>query len=130
MLDESRDASTRGRWPLRTLPRVELPSACTIIQPERGPLQNRVSLPPIRKIDRFQLPAWEWTGQLNRTRLSSEPAPIHNGGEVIMASVLEPVRRPKRKVSARCPEPAGRCVLTIFGVTGDLTQRLLLPALY
>lgn len=28
------------------------------------------------------------------------------------------------------PKPAGPCVLVIFGITGDLTKRLLMPALY
>src|SRR5262245_25919079 len=28
------------------------------------------------------------------------------------------------------PQPAGPCVLVIFGVAGDLTRRLLMPALY
>src|SRR5215469_2019411 len=39
-------------------------------------------------------------------------------------------RRPRRKMVNRGPDPAGSCVLAIFGITGDLTRRLLLPALY
>ncbi|HTP86456.1 MAG TPA: glucose-6-phosphate dehydrogenase [Bryobacteraceae bacterium] len=31
---------------------------------------------------------------------------------------------------AALPEPAGPCVMVIFGITGDLTKRLLFPALY
>src|SRR5215472_15867863 len=46
-----------------------------------------------------------------------------------MTLTAEPVRRTKRK-AAHGPEPAGPCVLAIFGITGDLTRRLLLPALY
>jgi glucose-6-phosphate 1-dehydrogenase len=34
------------------------------------------------------------------------------------------------KTPAPEPKPAGPCVLVIFGITGDLTQRLLFPALY
>src|SRR5215469_103113 len=46
-----------------------------------------------------------------------------------MTLTAEPVRRARRK-AAHGPEPAGPCVLAIFGITGDLTRRLLLPALY
>ena len=28
------------------------------------------------------------------------------------------------------PKPAGPCAMVIFGITGDLSKRLLLPALY
>ena len=34
------------------------------------------------------------------------------------------------KASARGATPAPACTLVIFGVTGDLTSRLLMPALY
>jgi glucose-6-phosphate 1-dehydrogenase len=34
------------------------------------------------------------------------------------------------EITLRGPKPAGPCVLVIFGVTGDLSKRLLFPALY
>jgi glucose-6-phosphate 1-dehydrogenase len=33
-------------------------------------------------------------------------------------------------VKSALPKPAGPCVMVIFGITGDLTKRLLFPALY
>src|SRR5258707_8704445 len=35
-----------------------------------------------------------------------------------------------REIRAHGPKPAGPCAMVIFGVTGDLSKRLLLPALY
>jgi len=35
-----------------------------------------------------------------------------------------------REIRAHGPKPAGPCAMIIFGVTGDLSKRLLLPALY
>src|SRR5690349_4027255 len=42
------------------------------------------------------------------------------------------VRRPSGDFAAMSPaaQPAGPCVLVIFGATGDLTKRLLFPAVY
>jgi glucose-6-phosphate 1-dehydrogenase len=37
---------------------------------------------------------------------------------------------PSRKHQGLTPEPAGPCTMVIFGVAGDLTSRLLMPALY
>jgi glucose-6-phosphate 1-dehydrogenase len=43
-----------------------------------------------------------------------------------------PVSDPPAQTSVRSalPKPAGPCVMVIFGITGDLTKRLLFPALY
>jgi glucose-6-phosphate 1-dehydrogenase len=35
-----------------------------------------------------------------------------------------------QKLPTHAPKPAGPCAMTIFGVTGDLSKRLLFPALY
>src|SRR6516225_7738393 len=35
-----------------------------------------------------------------------------------------------RERPASRPQPTGPCALVIFGITGDLSRRLLLPALY
>jgi glucose-6-phosphate 1-dehydrogenase len=35
-----------------------------------------------------------------------------------------------QELPAHAPKPAGPCAMTIFGVTGDLSKRLLFPALY
>src|ERR1700730_16971729 len=35
-----------------------------------------------------------------------------------------------QEIGARRPPPAGPCAITIFGITGDLSRRLLFPALY
>jgi glucose-6-phosphate 1-dehydrogenase len=35
-----------------------------------------------------------------------------------------------QEIGARRPPPAGPCAMTIFGITGDLSRRLLFPALY
>jgi glucose-6-phosphate 1-dehydrogenase len=35
-----------------------------------------------------------------------------------------------QELPAHAPKPAGPCAITIFGVTGDLSKRLLFPALY
>jgi glucose-6-phosphate 1-dehydrogenase len=42
-------------------------------------------------------------------------------------SVLNPLRDPRDK---RLPRVAGPCVLVLFGVTGDLSRKKLLPAIY
>ncbi|MBV8733087.1 MAG: glucose-6-phosphate dehydrogenase, partial [Acidobacteriia bacterium] len=46
-----------------------------------------------------------------------------------MSVVAHQVKPKKHNVPA-APKPAGPCVLVIFGITGDLTGRLLFPALY
>jgi glucose-6-phosphate 1-dehydrogenase len=38
--------------------------------------------------------------------------------------------RPGSEVRIHGPNPAGPCAMVIFGITGDLSKRLLLPALY
>jgi glucose-6-phosphate 1-dehydrogenase len=35
-----------------------------------------------------------------------------------------------REIRTSAPKPAGPCAMVIFGITGDLSKRLLLPALY
>src|SRR5260370_35190914 len=35
-----------------------------------------------------------------------------------------------QELPAHSPRPAGPCAMTIFGVTGDLSKRLLFPAVY
>src|SRR5689334_18757993 len=35
-----------------------------------------------------------------------------------------------REIPAHGPKPAGPCAMVIFGITGDLSRRLLLPSLY
>jgi glucose-6-phosphate 1-dehydrogenase len=42
-------------------------------------------------------------------------------------TVLNPLRDPRDK---RLPRVAGPCVLVLFGVTGDLARKKLLPAIY
>src|SRR3569833_1541125 len=42
-------------------------------------------------------------------------------------NVLNPLRDPRDK---RLPRVAGPCVLVLFGVTGDLARKKLLPAIY
>ncbi|MFB9967815.1 glucose-6-phosphate dehydrogenase [Sinosporangium siamense] len=45
----------------------------------------------------------------------------------MQAALANPLRDPRDK---RLPRVAGPCVLVLFGVTGDLAQRKLLPAIY
>jgi len=35
-----------------------------------------------------------------------------------------------REIQVHGPKPAGPCAMVIFGITGDLLKRLLLPAVY
>ncbi|MGH3211789.1 MAG: glucose-6-phosphate dehydrogenase, partial [Trebonia sp.] len=55
------------------------------------------------------------------------PAPANPG--VIAAGVdpLNPLRDPRDR---RIPRVAGPCVMVMFGVTGDLARKKLMPALY
>src|SRR5580692_1793716 len=47
--------------------------------------------------------------------------------EVISGSAANPLRDPRDR---RIPRVAGPCVLVIFGVTGDLARKKLMPAIY
>src|SRR6201986_1634953 len=55
------------------------------------------------------------------------PAPANPG--VIAAGVdpVNPLRDPRDR---RIPRVAGPCVMVMFGVTGDLARKKLLPAIY
>jgi glucose-6-phosphate 1-dehydrogenase len=56
------------------------------------------------------------------------PAPA-NPGEIAVAEFdpVNPLRDPRDR---RIPRVAGPCVMVMFGVTGDLAQKKLMPALY
>src|SRR6516165_3301770 len=47
-----------------------------------------------------------------------------------MATIAGPEKVAIREKETSHPTSAGPCALTIFGITGDLSKRLLLPALY
>ena len=47
-----------------------------------------------------------------------------------MFTTAAPEKPVIREASPRSPKPAGPCALIIFGATGDLSKRLLFPALY
>src|SRR5579883_545716 len=69
--------------------------------------------------------------ELAETAAGSGPAPANPG--VIAASRAAEVRRgnPLRDPrDRRIPRVAGPCVLVIFGVTGDLARKKLMPAVY
>src|ERR1700755_2192826 len=55
------------------------------------------------------------------------PAPANPGGVATAASPVNPLRDPRDR---RIPRVAGPCVLVMFGVTGDLARKKLMPALY
>jgi glucose-6-phosphate 1-dehydrogenase len=47
-----------------------------------------------------------------------------------MSTIVPAQPAAETAVKAALPKPAGPCVMVIFGITGDLTKRLLFPALY
>ena len=62
-----------------------------------------------------------------RRRAKPEPRPRPRRPRVIMADRPNPLRDPQDR---RLPRIAGPCVLVIFGVTGDLSTKKLMPAVY
>jgi glucose-6-phosphate 1-dehydrogenase len=55
------------------------------------------------------------------------PAPANPG---VLATTEEPVNRLRDPRDRRIPRVAGPCVLVMFGVTGDLARKKLMPAIY
>src|SRR6201986_2964809 len=55
------------------------------------------------------------------------PAPAHPGVIASQIAPATPLRDPRDR---RIPRVAGPCVMVMFGVTGDLAQKKLMPALY
>ncbi|HEX6453667.1 MAG TPA: glucose-6-phosphate dehydrogenase, partial [Trebonia sp.] len=55
------------------------------------------------------------------------PAPANPGVIATAGSPANPLRDPRDR---RIPRVAGPCVMVMFGVTGDLARKKLLPALY
>src|ERR1039458_8473174 len=54
-------------------------------------------------------------------------APPTSVAPVVTGPVANPLRDPRDR---RIPRVAGPCVLVIFGVTGDLARKKLMPAIY
>src|ERR1700761_70161 len=55
------------------------------------------------------------------------PAPANPGVLAAEGDPVNPLRDPRDR---RIPRVAGPCVMVMFGVTGDLAQKKLMPALY
>src|ERR1700747_619024 len=55
------------------------------------------------------------------------PAPANPG---VIAAGLDPVNPRRAPPDRRIPRVAGPCILVMFGVTGDLARKKLMPALY
>src|SRR6202044_2220663 len=55
------------------------------------------------------------------------PAPANPGVIAASGDPVNPLRDPRDR---RIPRVAGPCVMVMFGVTGDLARKKLLPALY
>src|SRR6201989_2525140 len=55
------------------------------------------------------------------------PAPANPG---VIAAGLDPVNPLRDPRDRRIPRVAGPCVLVMFGVTGDLSRKKLMPAVY
>src|ERR1017187_8830834 len=55
------------------------------------------------------------------------PAPANPGVLAAAGDPVNPLRDPRDR---RIPRVAGPCVLVMFGVTGDLARKKLMPALY
>src|SRR5271165_7451724 len=55
------------------------------------------------------------------------PAPANPGVIATADSLANPLRDPRDR---RIPRVAGPCVMVMFGVTGDLARKKLMPALY
>src|SRR6202035_995383 len=55
------------------------------------------------------------------------PAPANPGVIAASGDPVNPLRDPRDR---RIPRVAGPCVLVMFGVTGDLARKKLMPALY
>ena len=58
---------------------------------------------------------------------SPGPAPANPGVIAAADDPENPLRDPRDR---RIPRVAGPCVMVMFGVTGDLAQKKLMPALY
>ncbi|MGH3252302.1 MAG: hypothetical protein ACRDOI_39665, partial [Trebonia sp.] len=55
------------------------------------------------------------------------PAPANPG---VIAAGIDPVNLLRDPRDRRIPRVAGPCVMVMFGVTGDLARKKLMPALY
>src|ERR1700753_740071 len=71
-----------------------------------------------------------WQGGLMSEPIALE-TPAYEAGEppvvVSAAQLVNPLRDPTDRRLPRVPEP---CALVVFGVTGDLSRKKLLPAVY
>src|SRR5207237_582967 len=83
--------------------------------PERPPLDSQVSLSRLTQAH----------SRLKRVRLQSLPY-----GEASAMAEQALVRQTGVAAAKGSPPLDGDCTLVIFGASGDLTQRLLMPAIY